>query len=54
MNDFRTVQYSKNKKQIYGRGSIACGYFVIHLIYVFCLGLNYDNFLNDYTRYNFE
>ena len=54
MNDFRTVQYSKNKKQIQGRGSIACGYFVINFIYVFCLGLNYDNFLNDYFRYNFE
>ena len=49
---FRTVQFTK--RRIQGWNSVACGYFCIHFIYIFSLGLDYENFLNDYSRSDFK
>ena len=39
-----------NTVQIQHVDSVACGYFCIHFIYNFSLGLNIKSFLSDYTR----
>ena len=51
-NNFKTLEFSK--RRIQGWTSVACGYFTIHFIYAFSLGINYKNFLTDYFRTNFE
>ena len=45
--NFKHIQYTKTRIQ--GWNSNACGYFCIHFIYMFCLGLDYEEFLNEYT-----
>ena len=45
---FERVKYSNRRVQ--GWDSFACGYFCIHFIYVLSLGLEYDDFLDDYTK----
>ena len=57
-NDYFPVQYTdfidKFDRVIYMNGalqksdSVACGYYCIHFIYVFSLGLTFDSFLEDY------
>ena len=51
-NKFKTLKFSK--RRIQGWTSVACGYFTIHFIYDFCLGIDYKNFLNEYSRSNFD
>ena len=48
---FERVTYSNTRLQ--GWDSFACGYFCIHFIYFKALGLDYEDFLNEYTN-NFE
>lgn len=48
IKEFKHIQYTNTRIQ--GWSSKACGYFCTHFIYVICLGLDYDDFLNDYTR----
>ena len=45
---FKIVRYTNYRVQ--GWSSKACGYFCIHFIYVLSLGLDYKDFLNDYSR----
>ena len=45
---FKIVRYTNYRVQDWS--SKACGYFCIHFIYVFSLGLDYKDFLNDYSR----
>ena len=52
VNNFKTVEFSK--RRIQGWTSVACGYFSIHFIYAFCLGIDFKNFLFDYAKSNFE
>lgn len=48
---FEQITYSTTRVQ--GWDSIACGLFCVHFLYVKSLGLEYDDFLNEYTK-NFE
>ena len=50
VNNFKTLKFSK--RRIQGLKSVACGYFTIHFTYAFCLGIDYENFLNEYSRRN--
>ena len=45
---FEQITYST--KRLQGWDSIACGYFCIHFLYVKSLNLDYDDFLNEYSR----
>ena len=45
---FKIVRYTNYRVQDWS--SKACGYFCIHFIYVLSLGLDYKDFLNDYSR----
>ena len=49
---FRKKYYSQRRIQSWD--SVTCGYFCIHFIYIFCLGLDYINFLQDYSFTDFE
>ena len=51
VNSFQQVDYCTNRIQ--GWKSVNCGLFCIHFIYIKCLGLDYNKFLNEYTT-NFE
>ena len=48
VNNFNFIKYTNYRVQ--GLSSKACGYFCIHFIYVFSLGLDYEDFLSDYSR----
>lgn len=45
---FQNVEYSG--LQIQGLKSKACGYFCIHFIYIFSLGLDFKSFFSDYCN----
>ena len=45
---FKFVRYTNYRVQ--GWNSKACGYFCIHFIYVLSLGVDYKDFLNDYSQ----
>ena len=49
--NFKYIKYTNFRVQ--GWGSKACGYFCIHFIYVLSLGLDYKDFVNNYSK-NFE
>ena len=49
---FRKKHYSS--RRIQGLGSTTCGYFCIHFIYMFSLGVDYMKFLEDYSFTDFE
>ena len=51
MKKFKVIEF--NRSQIQGLRSKACGYFCIHFIYIFSLGLNFESFLDEYYN-NFE
>lgn len=46
--DYNHVQYTNTRIQDWA--SETCGYFCIHFIYVLCLGLDYENFLSEYSN----
>ena len=46
--NFKNIYFSKRRVQ--GWDSVACGYFCIHFIYNFALGLDYKCFIEDYSR----
>ncbi len=48
---FKHIYYTTNRLQSWE--SVACGYFCIHFIYMLSLGLDYTDFLDEYTK-NFE
>ena len=48
VDSFDSVQYSTRRIQNWT--SQACGYFCIHFIYVLSLGLEYKNFLDEYSK----
>jgi len=45
---FEQITYSTSRVQ--GWDSVACGFFCIHFLYVKSLGLDYEDFLNEYTN----
>ena len=47
LSEFKSIRYTS--KRVQGWKSKACGLFCIHFIYVLCLGLKYEDFLNEYT-----
>ena len=47
VNEYNHVEYNNSRLQNWG--SSVCGYFCIHFIYVLCMGLEYKNFLNEYS-----
>ena len=49
---FRKKHYSP--RRIQGWNSVTCGHFCIHFIYMFSLGLDYMEFLEDYSFTDFE
>ena len=51
MKKFKVIEF--NRSQIQGLMSKTCGYFCIHFIYDFSLGLNFESFLDEYYI-NFE
>lgn len=51
-NQFNVIKFSTKRVQRWD--SSACGYFCVHFIYVLSLGLDYDVFLNDYSKSNFK
>jgi len=48
INNFKLVKYTNTRIQ--GWSSKACGYFCIHFIYILSLGLDYADFLNEYSQ----
>jgi hypothetical protein len=45
---FERVQYTNTRIQNWT--SKTCGYFCVHFIYTLCLGLNYEDFLYEYSK----
>ena len=44
---FEKIHYTTDRVQ--GWDSVACGFFCVHFLYIKSLGLDYDDFLADYT-----
>ena len=49
--NFKNIEYSRT--QIQGWNDTTCGMFCVHFIYVLSLGLDFQNFISDYST-NFE
>ena len=48
VEDYDHVQYTTTRIQDWS--SKTCGYFCVHFIYTLCLGLDYENFLREYSK----
>ena len=48
VDEFKRIKYTNTRIQNWA--SKTCGYFCIHFIYSMCLGLRYEDFLNDYSE----
>lgn len=48
MKKFNVVEF--NRSQIQGRTAQTCGYFCVHFLFVFSLGLGFESFLDDYFK----
>ena len=47
VKSFEKIHYTTDRVQ--GWDSVACGFFCVHFLYMKSLGLDYDDFLADYT-----